>query len=44
MLVTSGSDKNVYMWDIYAILKEAGLEDLLAISDVSVNSLPTLSY
>jgi WD40 repeat protein len=37
LLVTGCSDNNVYVWDIYTILKEAGLEDLLPISDVSLN-------
>ncbi|KAG1734853.1 WD40-repeat-containing domain protein [Suillus occidentalis] len=29
VLVTRCSDKNAYVWDIHAILKQAGLEDLL---------------
>lgn len=34
LLVTACEDKNVYLWDIYAILKEVDLEDLLSIPDV----------
>jgi hypothetical protein len=29
VLVTGCSDKNAYAWDIHAILKQAGHEDLL---------------
>jgi hypothetical protein len=36
LLVTACEDNNVYLWDIHAILKEAGLEDLLSIPDVSL--------
>ncbi|KAG2054096.1 WD40 repeat-like protein [Suillus hirtellus] len=35
-LVTACEDNVVYLWDIYAILKEIGLEELLSISDVSL--------
>ncbi|KAG1743345.1 WD40-repeat-containing domain protein [Suillus paluster] len=35
-LVTGSDDGNAYVWDIYAILKEAGLEELLSIPDVPV--------
>jgi len=35
-LVTSCYDKNAYVWDIHTTLKDAGLEDLLSIYDVSV--------
>lgn len=35
-LVTACEDNVVYLWDIYAILKEIGLEDLLSIPDVSL--------
>jgi WD40 repeat protein len=44
MLVTGCNDKNAYAWDVYAILKQAGLEYLLPTSDVSANSLPTLGH
>jgi len=36
-LVTGCSDNNAYVWDIHTTLKDAGLEDLLSILDVSVN-------
>jgi hypothetical protein len=40
VLVTA-CENNAYAWDVHAILKEAGLEDLLAIgaNPVSVNTL-----
>ncbi|KAG1785362.1 WD40-repeat-containing domain protein [Suillus plorans] len=42
LLPTAGwQDENVYVWDIQAILKTAGLEDLLFIPDVSANLTPT---
>jgi len=37
-LVTGCGDKNAYVWDIHTTLKAAGLEDLLSIPDVSVNT------
>ena len=41
-LVTGCDDNNVYVWDIHTTLKprlkDAGLEDLLSIHDVSVNT------
>ena len=37
LLVTGCSDKNAYVWDIHTTLKDAGLEELLSIVDVSVN-------
>jgi len=37
-LVTGSDDNNVYVWDIHTTLKDAGLEDLLSIPDVSVNT------
>jgi WD40 repeat protein len=46
VLVTACKN-NVYIWDVHAILKEAGLEDLLLISTnvVSVNtSAPFSQY
>jgi WD40 repeat protein len=45
VLFTACQSKNVYAWDIYAILKEAGLEDLLSIGTniVSVNASAALS-
>jgi len=42
-LVTGCDDANAYVWDIHTILKDAGLEDLLSISDVSVNRSAILS-
>jgi WD40 repeat protein len=41
LLSTGCDDKNAYVWDIYVILKAAGLEDLLSIPDVSANLTPT---
>jgi len=38
LLVTSCTDNNAYVWDIHTTLKDAGLEDLLSIHDVSVNT------
>jgi len=37
-LVTGCHDFNAYVWDIHTTLKDAGLEDLLSIPDVSVNT------
>jgi len=37
LLLTGCHDLNAYLWDIHTILKDAGLEDLLSIPDVSVN-------
>ena len=37
LLVTGCGDHNAYIWDIHTILKDAGLEELLSILDVSVN-------
>jgi WD40 repeat protein len=37
LLSTACGDKNAHVWDVQAILKTAGLEDLLSISDVSKN-------
>jgi len=37
LLVTGCNDKNAYVWDIHTTLKDAGLEELLSILDVSVN-------
>ena len=42
-LVTGCGDKNAYAWDIYTTLKDAGLEDLLSIPGVSVNTLDSVS-
>jgi WD40 repeat protein len=36
LLVTGCDDNNAQVWDVHAILKDAGLEDLLPIPDVSV--------
>ena len=38
LLVTGCADNNAYIWDIHTVLKDAGLEDLLSIPDVSVNT------
>jgi len=37
LLVTGCDDKKVYAWDIQSTLKDAGLEELLSILDVSIN-------
>jgi WD40 repeat protein len=37
LLSTACHDENAYVWDVQAILKTAGLEDLLSIPDVSKN-------
>jgi len=37
LLVTGCGDRNAYVWDIHTILKDAGLEELLFILDVSVD-------
>jgi len=37
-LVTACCDNNAYVWDIHTTLKDAGLEDILSIHDVSVNT------
>ncbi|KIK45764.1 hypothetical protein CY34DRAFT_495835 [Suillus luteus UH-Slu-Lm8-n1] len=39
VLVTTCENKNAYAWDVHAILKETGLEDLLA--PIGTNSAPT---
>jgi WD40 repeat protein len=44
VLVTGCEDKNAYTWDVDAILKKAGLEDLLPIGDVSASTSPTLGH
>jgi WD40 repeat protein len=41
LLSTACHDENAYVWDVQAILKTAGLEDLLSIPDVSENSTLT---
>jgi WD40 repeat protein len=41
LLSTACHDKNAYVWNVQAILKAAGLEDLLSIPDVSINLTPT---
>jgi WD40 repeat protein len=35
LLATGCDDKNVYLWDVAAIIKEAGLDELLSDSKVS---------
>jgi WD40 repeat protein len=42
VLVTGCEDNNAYTWDVHAILKKAGVEDLLP-NIVSINASPTLS-
>ena len=42
-LVTGCDDNNAYVWDIHTTLKDAGLEDLLSIHDVSVNASTSVS-
>jgi len=37
VLVTGCEDANAYVWDIHTTLKDAGLEELLSILDVSIN-------
>jgi WD40 repeat protein len=37
LLSTACDDGNAYVWDVQAILKTAGLENLLSIPDVSIN-------
>jgi len=37
LLSTACNDENAYVWDVQAILKTAGLENLLSIPDVSIN-------
>jgi len=44
LLVTGCGDKNAYVWDIHTTLKDAGLEELLSILDVSVNQSLILSH
>jgi WD40 repeat protein len=41
LLSTGCGDENAYVWDVQAILKTAGLENLLSIPDVSINLTPT---
>jgi WD40 repeat protein len=38
LLVTSCADNNTWVWDIHTVLKDAGLEHLLSIPNVSVNT------
>jgi WD40 repeat protein len=42
VLVTGCRNRHTYTWDVHAILKKAGLEDLLP-NIVSINASPTLS-
>jgi len=37
LLSTACHDENAYVWDVQAILKTAGLQNLLSIPDVSIN-------
>jgi len=43
-LLVTGGDKEAYVWDVHTTLKDAGLEELLSILDVSVNRLLILSH
>jgi len=43
LLVTGCDDKNAYIWDIHTTLNDAGLEELLSIPDVSVNTSSSVS-
>ncbi|KIK44977.1 hypothetical protein CY34DRAFT_802049 [Suillus luteus UH-Slu-Lm8-n1] len=43
VLVTGCNDTKAYTWDIYAILKQAGHEDLLPTSDAPMNMLEQIS-
>jgi len=43
-LVTGCTDHNAYVWDIHTTLKDAGLEQVLSILDVSVNRSLILSH
>jgi WD40 repeat protein len=44
LLSTACDDKNAYVWDVQAILKTAGLENLLSIPDVSILNLTLTRY
>lgn len=45
MLVTGCEDKNAYTWDVHAILKEAGIEELLrSIGDSGIWHIPRSSF
>ncbi|KIK44968.1 hypothetical protein CY34DRAFT_78758 [Suillus luteus UH-Slu-Lm8-n1] len=44
VLVTGCHDKNAYAWDVNALVKQAGLEDLLSTGDVSANTSSTLGH
>jgi hypothetical protein len=37
LLATGSAGHDAYVWDIHAILKDAGLQDLLSSPDVSMN-------
>ncbi|KAG1851237.1 WD40-repeat-containing domain protein [Suillus tomentosus] len=39
MLVTTCENKNVYTWDVYAILKKIGLEDLISEDDSGIQHI-----
>jgi len=41
LLSTGCNDENAYVWDVQAILKAAGLENLLSIPHVSIDFTPT---
>jgi WD40 repeat protein len=38
-LLVTGCDHNMYVWDIYGILKQAGFEDLLSLPNVGANAM-----
>jgi WD40 repeat protein len=44
LLITGCDDCNAYIWDAAAIIKEAGLDDLLLNSDVSTHAFPCTYY
>jgi WD40 repeat protein len=43
-LLVTCCGNNVYVWDIHTIIKNAGIEVLSSIPDVSVNAAPTLPH
>jgi len=44
LLATGCYDNNAYTWDVTAIVKEAGFDDLLLDSDVSDNRIPSTCF
>jgi len=37
-------DKNAYVWDVYTIFQEAGLEDLLSDPNMSLRIMSTFRF